>query len=429
MNSLSQNLRSRSNGSGTDPRLRSNLRKIIDNILGLKLPTYFRVQLPTKNILVPSDQYFYYIYQALMYMGEKHTPRRYPYLIEIVHHMTDTDKRCFNTIWFNSEKNGIYIGDAIVSARSGVHDLVRSFLRKNGPNICKTVSVNLIVVNGKEVHQNVLLVEYSVDRVRTYLYEPHGTFVRKDIESAYIYDFIRDFTSKLGTSLGVKGETIKPKKISCRLGIQTRLQKDMGFCTAIGLFWLYTVLVLSKTFPLKEVVENTERLVIKICDEIDMENSDKSLDILIVKFSALLSMNTIEIMQKIPRYQEFEGKVVSLIDEEKKNFPVKVMTSTDPRYKRLGRKASGETHISTRTRIGSPCSRNRDCVSDKCLNGKCVEYDYTKSIDPDYMESEPSSPRDLEIHSESEPDIDIDFEIAFQEELNDPLGEEKTGEK
>jgi hypothetical protein len=290
--------------------------------------------------------------------------------------------------------------------------------------------VNLIVVNGKEVHQNVLLVEYSVDRVRTYLYEPHGTFVRKDTESEYIYDFIRDFTSKLGTSLGIKGETIKPKKISCRIGIQTLLQKDMGFCTAIGLFWLYTVLVLSKTFPLKEVIENTERLVIKICDEIDMEeNNGKSLDILIVKFSALLSMNTIEIMQKIPRYQEFESKVVSLIDEEKKNFPVKVMTSTDPRYKRLGRKASVEPHISTRTRIGSPCSRNRDCESDKCLNGKCVEYDYTKSIDPDYMESEPSSPRDLEVDSGSEPDIDIDFEIAFQEELNDPLGEEKTGEK
>lgn len=399
----------------------TDLEKIIDNVTGLKLPTYFRVQLPTKNVLVPSDQYFYYIYQALVYMGERYLPRRYPYLIEVVHHMTDTDKRCFNTIWFNSEHNGIYSGDSLVSAKAGVHDLVRSFLRKNGPGTCKTVSVNLIIVNRTESHQNVLFVEYSTDKVRTYLYEPHGTFVRKDSDAEYVYDFVKDFTLKLGLSLGLKAVTIKPKKISCKIGIQTRLEKDMGFCTVIGLFWLYCVLVLSKRYPLQEVTENVEKSVVRICEK------NKSLDDLIIKFSALLSMNTIEIMKKIPKYRDFESTVARLIDEEKKNFPVKVMTSKDPRYLRLGSREPVEPQLSTRNGLGSPCSRNRDCESDKCLNGRCVEYDYDKDIDPDYMESEPSSPIDINTGYKSEDDIDIDFEIAFRD--SDEDFEMKTGEK
>lgn len=307
----------------------SDLENIVNNILALRLPSYFNYYKNGKTIKVPSFQYFYYIYQAMISLADRDMllgKREYPYLIEIVHKMADVRVDCINTIYFNIE-------DETVRAESGLYKeykdvlpkIVKKFIEISGKGKCLNTSIDLVLESETDCHQNIVFVEFT-NPIKIYLYEPYGSFRSTTEVGKIVIDFVKEFGLELKKQTSVPVKLAPQHSVSCQIGLQSRIKRDVGFCVIVSFFWLYCVLVLSKKYPLETVLEKTESRIVSIVEKIGRSKStpSKVMENLIVKFSALVTTSTIEVMRKIPNYYRFEREVFELIRDEKR-YPVKDM--------------------------------------------------------------------------------------------------------
>lgn len=331
----------------------TDLENIIRNVLSLKLPSYFKVRgyEPTGgpredrksqiDLKIPSFQYFYYIYQAMISLGDQdvllkryeNKKREYPYLIEIIHNMADVPINCINTIYFNIE-------DETVRAENGLYKeyrevlpiLVKKFIDISTKGKCLNTSIDLVLETAIDCHQNILFVEFG-NPIKLYLYEPYGSFRSTTEVGKIIIKFVKDFGAEIKKQTNTTTRVVPTHSVSCQVGIQSRIKRDVGFCVIVSFFWLYCVLILSKKYPLQEVLEKTEPRIISIVEKISAKDRDKSIsssqvmENLIVKFSALVTNFTIEVMQKIPNYYRFEKEVFEFIRDERR-YPIKDFEDT-----------------------------------------------------------------------------------------------------
>ena len=123
---------------------------------------------------------------------------------------------------------------------------------------CKFISIAVNLLPTEGGHANMLLVYKGVSEVYIMLYEPHGAQGVQSSEGpqqqyktmkTHFINFMKELIISKETQ-SVKKRTVKivdPKKISEPQGIQSYMKDRNGYCYMISSFWLYIILMLTKT--------------------------------------------------------------------------------------------------------------------------------------------------------------------------------------
>jgi len=353
---------------------------ILDKMYNMKLPSYIDFRTSEGIYRLSPEEFFWILTQVVMNMSLQPLSmtgnKKHPTISQLIYSLVGENKLCTGSLVFNTDKRELNLKSGIISItdKEGMDMLSKKILQKK--DTCKNFVISFQLQGETGGHQNIIFLDYG-RRIKIYLFEPHGF---SDNNMA-VKSFLEEFKKSL-ERIEKRSVILIPKtQISCRIGIQTAMKDKMGFCVTVSFFWIYCLLTLAKDNDLSFITTLEKDII---------EKAGNKLGKVIINFAAFFSLYIFEFMKKIGNYELFVT-LFEIILQRNSYIKSRFIPKSSPEYFQLGTVPVGKDIYHLRKKgeyvpyikprkekvnDGSECKYNSECLSENCVNNRCVPYKY-----------------------------------------------------
>jgi len=351
-----------------------DLDDILDKIYNMKLPKYLNFRTSEGNYRLSPEKFFWCLTQVILVMSrEPNHKKKYPTISQLIYSLVGENKLCTGSLILDIDEQQLILKSGPISIKDEekMDILARKILEKK--SICKNFAISLSLRVEEYGHHNSLFIDYG-KRIKLYLYEPHGIIYDR---KTHYYKVIDKFLSSLKEAFErIEKRSViivNQEKFSCPNGIQAAMEDKIGFCITISFFWVYCLLTLAK--------DNDLNFINRLESDIIQRSDDRLKDI-VENFAVFFSLYVFEFMKKLGDYDLFENHFRKCIEENKEEMNIRFI----PKNSQYTRKGENPYNLRERSDVvrkqkekvndGSECKYNSDCLSENCVNNRCVPYKY-----------------------------------------------------
>jgi len=367
------------------------INSVMDRFITMPFPKEnLRYKYNEKIYEISAVNYVWILYQILDDLGIV-APRKYPSLMELLFYLNEptnfTQSHCTGRITLDTNTGQIETdSQGNITTDEEFGKFIQTYLQrlKSG---CRFNSLALDLVLGKdkygntEGHQNILFSYMTKDEnILLSLYDPGGARIDPWHGKVNIFLMkIRDVAKIRGYNI----EIISRRNISCPLGMQYK-DSTLGFCIIYSFFWLYCVLqVMDVPDQLSREdfifqIGNVERIILERREDVST---------VIVKFAHYLVDEYMTLLKETTRadlVKHLERLFIERVIENINDlYPVELVKTERKRSHGNIKRKIADTEIYERSgQDGSFCTERSDCLSDLCVENRCVEHsDYFGTSD------------------------------------------------